>query len=253
MKRPAIFEQLTAKLWIATFLLLFSNLLTAQKTITGKITDGSTGQRLAGSTIPVRGSNEATQTNAEGNYTISVPNANSRLLISSVGFEIQDVPLAGKSNLTVSLKTTLSTLNEVVVTGYVSQRKKEITGSVSVVNVSQMKQSPVGTGEEALQGRASGVTIITSGQPGAASDIRIRGITALGDNSPLIIIDGVRGNLHDINVNDIESVQVLKDASAAIYGVAGSTGVIIITTKRGKPGKAKISYDGYYGTTTRGT
>ena len=98
----------------------------------------------------------------------------------------------------------------------------------------------------------SGVTIITSGQPGAASDIRIRGITSFGDNAPLVIIDGVRGSLHDINVSDIESVQVLKDASAAIYGVAGSNGVIIITTKKGKPGKAKISYDGYYQTTSRG-
>ncbi len=91
----------------------------------------------------------------------------------------------------------------------------------------------------------------TSGQPGAASDIRIRGITAFGNNAPLIIVDGVRGNLHDININDIESLQVLKDASAAIYGVAGSNGVIIITTKKGKKGRARISYDVYYGVTSK--
>ena len=113
-----------------------------------------------------------------------------------------------------------------------------------------MKQVPAGTGEEALQGRASGVNIVTSGQPGAASDIRIRGFSGFGSNQPLIIVDGVRGDLHNINVNDIESVQVLKDASAAIYGVAGSNGVIIITTKRGRSGKAVVAYDGYYGVTT---
>ena len=102
-----------------------------------------------------------------------------------------------------------------------------------------------------LQGRASGINVISSGQPGAPSDIRIRGITSFGNNAPLIVVDGVRGNLHDINVNDIESLQVLKDAAAAIYGVAGSNGVIIVTTKRGRAGKAKVSYDMYVGQATR--
>ena len=103
-----------------------------------------------------------------------------------------------------------------------------------------------------MQGRASGITIASSGQPGAASDIRIRGITSFGNNAPLIIVDGVRGNLHDINVNDIESLQVLKDASSAIYGVAGANGVIIITTRKGKSGRPKVVYDAYVGITTRG-
>jgi TonB-dependent SusC/RagA subfamily outer membrane receptor len=111
---------------------------------------------------------------------------------------------------------------------------------------------PVGTGEEALQGRAAGVNVISSGQPGAASDIRIRGITAFGNNAPLVMIDGVQAGLHDINAAEIESIQVLKDASAAIYGVRGSNGVIIVTTRKGKAGKAKVTYDGYYGWTTPG-
>ncbi|MEJ7682466.1 MAG: TonB-dependent receptor plug domain-containing protein [Segetibacter sp.] len=115
-----------------------------------------------------------------------------------------------------------------------------------------MKQQPAGTGEEALQGQASGVTVITSGQPGGSSDIRIRGITSFGNNQPLVIIDGTPGNLHDINVNDVESVQVLKDASASIYGVRGSNGVIIVTTKKGKTGRSKVTYDGYYGVTQAG-
>jgi TonB-linked SusC/RagA family outer membrane protein len=240
------------RLLLAAVFLLFTQILFAQKTVSGKITDATTGQPVVGTTVAVRGSTVATETNTEGNFTIEVPNENARLMISSVGFEPQEVSISGKSNVAVALKSTSSTLNEVVVTGYTSQKKKEITGAVSVVNVKDLKQSPVGTGEEALQGRASGVTIVTSGQPGANSDIRIRGITGFGNNSPLVIVDGVRAGLHDINVNDIESIQVLKDASAAIYGVAGSNGVIIVTTKRGRSGKARVSYDGYYGVTTRG-
>ncbi len=241
------------KILLSGILMLFCILQTIaqQRIVTGKITDATSGQAVQGATVSVSGTNVATTTNSEGNFSISVPRPNSRLVVSNVGYESQIIP-ANKNVLDLALKTSVSTLNEVVVTGYTSQRKKEITGAVAVVNVSQMKQAPVGTGEEALQGRASGVTILTSGQPGASSDIRIRGITGFGNNAPLIIVDGVRGNLHDINVNDIESMQVLKDASAAIYGVSGSNGVIIITTKKGKSGQAKVSYDGYYGVTTRG-
>lgn len=241
------------KILLSGILMLFCILQTMaqQRIVTGKITDATSGQSVQGATVSVSGTNVATTTNSEGSFSISVPKPNSRLVISNIGYEAQIIP-ANKNFLDVSLKTSVSTLNEVVVTGYTTQRKKEITGAVAVVNVNQLKQSPVGTGEEALQGRASGVTVLTSGQPGAASDIRIRGITGFGNNSPLIIVDGVRGNLHDINVADIESMQVLKDASAAIYGVQGSNGVIIITTKKGKSGQAKVSYDGYYGVTTRG-
>ncbi len=241
------------KILLSGILMLFCILQTMaqQRIVTGKITDATSGQAVQGATVSVSGTNVATTTNSEGNFSISVPKPNSRLVVSNVGYEPQTIP-ANKNFLELSLKTSVSTLNEVVVTGYTSQRKKDITGSVSVVNVNEMKQTPVGTGEEALQGRASGVTVISSGQPGAASDIRIRGITGFGNNAPLIIVDGVRGDLHNINVSDIESMQVLKDASAAIYGVAGSNGVIIITTKKGKSGKARVSYDGYYGVTTRG-
>lgn len=223
----------------------------AQRTITGKVTTKD-GTPLSDASVIVVGQRTGERTGTDGNFSIKVPANAKQLEISFVGYDPQVVSIVGKNNVSVSLESSATNLNAVVVTGYTSQRKKDITGSVSVVNVNDMKQSPAGTGEEALQGRASGVTIITSGQPGAASDIRIRGITAFGNNAPLIIVDGVRGDLHDINVNDIESMQVLKDASAAIYGVAGSNGVIIITTKKGKTGKAKVSYDGYYGITSRG-
>ena len=142
-----------------------------------------------------------------------------------------------------------ASLNEVVVTGYSSQRKKDITGSVAVVNVNNLKVVPSGTTEALLQGQASGVTVINSGAPGGGSNLRIRGITSIGSTDPLVIIDGTPGAMKDLNVNDIESMQVLKDAgAAAIYGVRGSNGVVIITTKKGKAGKARVNYDGYYGT-----
>jgi TonB-linked SusC/RagA family outer membrane protein len=236
---------------ICFFIFLFSFLaVSAQKIVSGVIK--SSAGPVAGATIVVKSTNIATQTDVNGKFSINAPAGKSVLVISYVGLETKEVDVSKQSDVDVTLASVISTLNEVVVTGYTAQRKKDVTGSVSVINVADMRQAPVGSGEEALQGRASGITITSSGQPGAASDIRIRGVTSFGNNSPLVIVDGVRGNLHDINVNDVESVQILKDASAAIYGVAGSNGVIIITTKRGKTGKAKVSYDAYYGVTTRG-
>ena len=237
--------------FLAFFTFVFSSLVIAQTRVSGKVT-GPDGKPVFGATVGVKGTNVATTTTTDGSYSIALPHNSNVLVFSYIGFEVSEVNVRGNNTIDVAMKLQTTSLNEVVVTGYTAQRKKDITGSVSVVNVAQMKQSPVGTGEEALQGRAAGVTIITSGQPGAASDIRIRGITAFGNNSPLIIVDGVRSSLHDINTNDIESMQVLKDASAAIYGVAGSNGVIIITTKKGRTGRPKVSYDGYYGITTHG-
>jgi TonB-dependent starch-binding outer membrane protein SusC len=240
-----------AKALCFIMLLLVSSSIFAQKQITGKIT-GPNNQPVPGATIIVKGTTVATQANEAGEFTITVPAGKNVLAVSSVGFDTQEINIGNQNTLALSLRSTTSSLNEVVVTGYTAQRKKEVSGAVSVVNVNNLKQQPVGTGEEALQGQASGVTVITSGQPGAASDIRIRGITGFGNNQPLIIIDGTQGSLHDINVNDIESLQVLKDASASIYGVRGSNGVIIVTTKRGKTGKARVTYDAYYGVATRG-
>ncbi|MDQ6845459.1 MAG: TonB-dependent receptor [Bacteroidota bacterium] len=230
-------------------MLLFTNIIFAQqKSISGKITDAGTGLPVAGATVVVRGSNTGTQTDGSGNFTITVPNSNSRLVFSSVGFEPQEVAVSGRSNVSVSLKSTTSTLNEVVVTGYTSQRKKDITGAVSVVSAKDLIASPGSNVESLLQGKASGVTVGTSGVPGAGASIRIRGFTTFNQNEPLYVVDGARvGSITDINPYDIESLQVLKDgSSAAAYGAAAANGVIIITTKKGK-GKAKINYDAYYG------
>jgi TonB-dependent starch-binding outer membrane protein SusC len=238
-----------ARYSLAVLLLLFSLNSIAQKTVTGKVTSNTDRQALPGATVQVKGTKTATQTNVDGTFSIKVPKDNSVLVISVVGFERYEVPLAGKTDLgEVPLVQSSSTLNDVIVTGYTSQKKKDITGSVSVVNVKDLKSVPGSTTESLLQGQAAGVTVINSGSPGGGSNVRIRGISNLNNVDPLVIIDGVQGSMHDLNVNDIESIQVLKDAGAtAIYGIQGSNGVVVITTKRGR-GKASINYDMFVGT-----
>jgi TonB-linked SusC/RagA family outer membrane protein len=229
--------------------LLFACATFAQKTITGKVINNSTKQPIPGATVQVKGTKVAQQTNPDGFFSINAPKDNITLVVSVVGFETIEIKAEGKSDVgEIALAIATTTLNDVFVTGYSSQRKRDITGSVSVVNVADMKQTPSGSTEALLQGQASGVTVFTTGQPGGASVVQIRGITSSGNSAPLVIIDGVPESMHDINPNDIQSIQVLKDAgAAAIYGVRGSNGVIIITTKRGA-GSIKVSYDGYYGT-----
>jgi len=231
-------------------MLVLSSSLFAQKTVTGKIINNADKQPLAGVTIQVKGTKVATQTNSDGSFSIAAPRDNSTLVISSVGFDRLEFPVAGRNSIgDVGLTAATTSLNEIVVTGYSTQKKKDITGSVSVVDVKSLKSVPSGTTESLLQGQVPGVTVINSGVPGGGSNVRIRGITSFGNSDPLVIIDGTPGSLHDLNVNDIESMQVLKDAgAAAIYGVRGSNGVVIVTTKRGKQGKTKIGYDGYIGT-----
>ena len=224
----------------------------AQTVVSGTVTSAKDKSPIPFATVTVKGTTVSTTTSQGGEFSISVPSGRKTLVITSGGFEETEFEISGSNVVAIAMRERVTELNEVVVTGYTAQKKKEITGAVSVVNVKEMKQMPVGTGEEALQGRAAGVTIITSGQPGGASDIRIRGISGFGNNAPLVIIDGVQASLRDINSSEIESLQVLKDASAAIYGVRGSNGVIIITTKKGRSGKAKVTYDMYYGWTFPG-
>ena len=228
---------------------MFSCAAFAQKTITGKVINSTSKEPLAGATVLVKGTKIATQTSSDGTFSVKAPKDNSIIAISEIGFENAQINTAGKTDLGEILLTSASTtLNDVFVTGYTSQRKRDITGSVSVVNVADLKQTPSGSTEALLQGQASGVTVFSTGAPGGAAVVQIRGITSAGNTAPLVIIDGVPGNMHDLNVNDIQSIQVLKDAgAAAIYGVRGSNGVIIITTKRGS-GSTRVSYDAYYGT-----
>lgn len=245
-----------ARLWLLACMLSLSAVTFAQsKTVTGRVTSDKDKQPIFGATVAVKGSTVAVQTGTDGGFSISVPSANAVLVITFVGFETQEVSAANKSAVDISLKEKSTTLTDVVVTGYSSQAKKDITGSVSVVKVADMVAVPSGSAEQQLQGRASGVTVTGSGQPGEGASVRIRGFGSLNNNNPLYVIDGVQTeNLGELNPNDIETMQVLKDAAAAsIYGSRASNGVIIVTTKKGRQGGGvKVNYDAYYGVQGRG-
>src|SRR5450432_1250853 len=229
--------------------LLLSCAVFVQRTVTGKVVNKTTQQPVPNATVQVRGTVIATRTDNSGAFNINVQKNGAELEITSIGYETIVIPVAGKTDIgMVQLAISIGNLNEVFVTGYTSQKKKDITGAVSIVNIADMKATPSGSTEALLQGQAAGVTVNTTGQPGGAAVVNIRGITSSGLSAPLVLIDGVPGSMHDINAGDIQSIQVLKDAGgAAIYGVRGSNGIIVITTKRGT-GPVKISYDGFVGT-----
>jgi len=215
--------------------------------IYGKVTSQN-GEPLAAVTVHEKGSDNMVVTKEDGSFIINVSNTSAVLVITSVGYASKEIAVNNRTTVDITLIQANARLTEIVITGYSSERKKDITGSVAVVDMRALKTIPTGTAEQALQGQASGVTVISSGAPGGRSDILVRGVSSFGNNQPLTIIDGVQGSLHDINVNDIESVQVLKDAGAAsIYGVRGSNGVLVVTTKKGKTGKIAITYDAYGG------
>ncbi|MEO8763830.1 MAG: TonB-dependent receptor plug domain-containing protein, partial [Ginsengibacter sp.] len=239
---------------LSGFLLLCNLIFAQQRTVSGKVTDASSGQPVVGSTISVKGSKTATQTSTDGSFSLSVPNNATRLTISSVGFETQDVAINGQSNIAVTLTTAVSNLNEVVVVGYGTQKRKDVTGAVSSVSAATIAKVPVTTLDQALQGRAPGVQIINNdASPGGNISVLIRGIGSLasGGNNPLYVVDGypTTGGINSLNPNDIASIDVLKDASAtAIYGIRAANGVVIITTKKGTRNKMQVSLDAYVST-----
>ncbi|NSL87127.1 TonB-dependent receptor [Chitinophaga sp. Mgbs1] len=219
-----------------------------QRPVKGIVRDEK-GTPIAGVTVKVPGTSNGTVTGPDGSYTINVPGGgNDQLEITFIGFETQRLAVGDRSLINITLKEGASALNEIVVTGYTTQRKKDLTGSVAVVNIDNLIKQPSAQVTEQLQGQASGVSVIGSGQPGSSPQIRIRGVNTFGTNSPLYVVDGVpTTDISDLNPNDVATLQVLKDAGAAsIYGARASNGVIIITTRRGK-GKVSVSYDGYYG------
>jgi TonB-linked SusC/RagA family outer membrane protein len=228
---------------------LSSLVVTAQTRITGKVIGSDDKQPVIGATVKIKGTNAGAVTDANGVFSLSAT-TNDVLVISFIGYQSKQVPVTGASLGTITLEATNSNLNEVVVTGYTSQRKKDIAGAVAVVDLSAAKKIPASSTDQLLQGQAAGVTVVTQGAPGAASSVFIRGISNFKNSQPLYVIDGVQANsMSDLNPNDIESIQVLKDAgAAAIYGVSGGNGVVVITTKRGKAGKSVFTYDAYYGT-----
>ncbi len=244
------FARVTKQLFATTLFLSISFTVLSQKKVTGTVI-GSDAKPVSGATVMVKGTTTATSTGTDGTYSIDLPKGKNTLTISYVGFENADVVVAdAQSTADVSLTQLNNSLNEVVVTGYSTQRKKDIIGAVSVVNTKDLQNTPSSNLAVQLQGRAAGVTVSSAGEPGAGAVVRIRGFASAGNNDPLYIIDGVpTSDPSKINPNDIESLQVLKDASSAsIYGSRASNGVVIITTKQGKAGRTSLSYDSYVGT-----
>ncbi|GAB3534102.1 TonB-dependent receptor [Pontibacter brevis] len=215
-------------------------------TVQGKVTDES-GVALPGVTVLLKGSSTAAPTGADGTYTLNVPNGNGTLIFSFIGFAPQEVPINNRTTVNVQLTTDAKALEEVVVVGYGTQKKETVTGSVSAVKGAELERSPAVNVTNSIAGRMPGVVAVNrSGEPGYdGSIIRIRGSNTLGNNGALVVIDGIparAGGIERLNPADIESISVLKDASAAIYGSRAANGVILVTTKRGTAGKPKLSY-----------
>jgi TonB-dependent SusC/RagA subfamily outer membrane receptor len=228
--------------------MISSLVVTAQTKHTGKVISSDDKLPVVGASVRIKGTNTGAVTDVNGDFTLTLSPGNV-LDVSYIGYVTTEVTVRSGDFITISLAPANSTLNEVVVTGYTTQLKKDISGSVAVVDVTDAKKIPVTSSEQLLQGQASGVTVINSGAPGAASTVFIRGIANFGVTTPLYVVDGVQvGDMSLVNPNDIESISVLKDAgAAAIYGISGGNGVIVVTTKKGKAGKSQLSYDGFYG------
>ncbi len=240
--------QHTKHLFTMMFLLL-ATFAISQRTVTGVLTDED-GLGLPGVSIIEAGTTNGTITDLDGNYSLTVADGAS-LMFSFVGYSTQVIEVGNQSVISMAMTPDAEVLDEIVVTGYQSQRKRDITGAVAIVDDETLNVVPAASLSQKLAGKAAGLTLSTSGSPGDGTAIRIRGFNSLSSNDPLFVIDGVptKDNfLNSINPNDIESIQVLKDAaSASVYGARASNGVIVITTKKGKAGKTKVSYNGYYG------
>lgn len=268
MRKPA------GLIWIVLSLLLVTGVNAQQagsRKITGTVKD-NLGNTITGATVQVKNSRLATTTNSAGVFVLDVPSTAKTLIVSSVGMKLQEVNIGPGEIIEITLEANAQNLNEVVVIGYGTAKRSNVTSSISSVSAKDIKDLPVAGIDQAIQGKVAGVTVTNnSGQPGGGVNIKVRGVTTINSNDPLIVIDGVpfitntkntagyaglggsdgqTGNsvMATLNPNDIESIDVLKDASAqAIYGSQAANGVILITTKKGKSGEGKINYDTYYG------
>ena len=210
--------------------------------VSGVVTD-ATGETIIGASVVEKGTTNGTVTDIDGKFTLKVKKG-AQLEFSYIGYN--NVTLEAKPTMNVVLSENAKLVEEVVVTGYTTQRKADLTGAVSFVSVTDLQKQNENNPMKALQGRVPGMNISADGSPSGSATVRIRGIGTLNNNDPLYIIDGVptKAGMHELNGNDIESIQILKDAaSASIYGSRAANGVIIITTKKGKDGKLKVDLD----------
>lgn len=267
---------LYARLLLVPLLLLLNRSVQAQNRdvlIRGTVVAAETNEGIPGVNVIIKNSKQGTTTKADGTFTLNVPERPSVLLLSYIGYQTQEVTVNTQTTLTITMKADDRSLNEVIVVGYGTVKKSDLTGAVSSVKAAELKQTPIANFVQGLQARASGVQVTqNSGAPGGSISVRIRGNSSIsGSSEPLYVVDGFpisgsdnplagggssfgtdNGNrlsvLSTLNPNDIESMEVLKDASAtAIYGTRGANGVVLITTKRGKTGQTRVNYEGYYG------
>jgi TonB-dependent starch-binding outer membrane protein SusC len=243
------------KLVVMFFLLTASSAMA--QVVTGRITSGADGSALPGVSVLIKGTSNGTTTDNDGKFSLNVPDAGSSVLVTSfIGFATQEIPVNNRTNIDVVMQEDITLMNEVVIIGYGTQKRSDLTGSVGSVGVEKLKERPAASLNQALAGKIAGVQVNTnSGRPGGKTNIRVRGFSSINSsNNPLYVVDGVQlpqGNqdqfsqaIDYINPNDVISVEVLKDASStAIYGARGANGVILITTKRGKSGEGKVTYD----------
>ena len=239
---------------LLSLLLSFGGLVTAwaqDRTVSGRVT-GADNNGIPGVNVTVKGTSRGTTTNGEGRYTLAVPASGGTLVFSSVGFTAQELEIGARTSVDVTMAEDARGLDEVVVVGYGTQKKSQLTGAISSVSAKEIQELPITNARQALQGRAAGVDVVQNGsRPGAGVTVRIRARRSINaSNDPLFVVDGIpiAGGIDDINPNDIVGMEVLKDASAtAIYGSRGANGVVLVTTKRGKPGKTVVSFDSFYG------
>ena len=225
-------------LWLASF---------AQQKVSGHVTD-ATGEPLIGVSVTIKGTSTGTVTDFEGNYTLPSVTSSTQIQFSYIGYLTKNITVGNKSTIDVTMEEDNAALDEVVVIGYQTVRRRDLTGSVASVSGKTIASAPVADLSQALQGKLAGVNIVSQdGRPDATISIRVRGGGSISQsNEPLILIDGIAGSMSDIPADQVESIDVLKDASStAIYGARGANGVILVTTKGAKEGRVSVSYNGY--------
>ncbi|MEP6556399.1 MAG: TonB-dependent receptor [Ferruginibacter sp.] len=242
-------KKLSVNKFYILLIFLISSLSSIAQTfsVSGKVTD-ATGKPLEGATVSEKGSKRSTVTNPAGTFQFSVSSGKATLVISFVGQEEQEIGVNNQSQLSITLKSSNESLSDVVVIGYGSVKRKDVTGAIAGINQNDIRSRPVDNAIQAMQGKVAGVDISSNERPGTVPNINIRGVRSItASNSPLFVVDGIpliTGGIENINPNDIETIDVLKDASAtAIYGSRGANGVVIVTTKQGKAGKVSLNFN----------
>ena len=237
-----------SKLWQFAFLLFTAIGFSQSVTVSGKVFDSSKSSPLDGATVSIKKARLATTT-SDGSFTVSNVEVGSTLIFSFYGYTSEEFVVTKNQTITISLKQDNKSIDEVVVVGYSAKKRKDINGAISYVSSKTIEQLKPIQVAQALQGTVSGVVVTTgSGAPGSGFNIRIRGISSNTNSEPLYLIDGYQGDINLLNPSDIESITVLKDAQASVYGAKGANGVVLVTTKQGKKNqRTKVSFNTYFG------